>query len=191
MGRPEEGGCRRLDAGILHPRGNPSDYDSSRALREQRIVCCDGFIVGAGPHCAILLHGSARTIGQTFPSANAKHPGARIKMSAQRLRQQSLRPGTDSVLLRCVGDGGLIGHAFATRWDVGESKVCWVTQLCVRRSHRRLGIATEVSHLDHLWKAAVFGLYDVRRCLCIFTQLHLAIPDLGRQTFVKSVTETS
>ena len=43
-------------------------------------------------------------------------------MNAQKLQQQSLKPGTDSVLIRCLDNGVLIGHAFATRWDAEEEK---------------------------------------------------------------------
>lgn len=68
-------------------------------------------------------------------------------MSAPKLQQQSLKPGTDSVLVRCHDDGVLVGHAFATRWDAGTARVCWVTQLCVRHSYRRRGVATSVSRL--------------------------------------------
>jgi GNAT superfamily N-acetyltransferase len=68
-------------------------------------------------------------------------------MSAQKLQQQSLKPGTDSALVRCLDNGVPVGHAFATRWDAEEKKVCWVTQLCVRKAYRRRGIATAVSTL--------------------------------------------
>ncbi|KAF3040979.1 hypothetical protein E8E12_009318 [Didymella heteroderae] len=77
-------------------------------------------------------------------------PGVRIKMSRLKLRQQSLSPGTDSVLVCCRDNGGLVGHAFVTRWDDGATRVCWVTQLCVRKEYRLRGVATALlKHLKH------------------------------------------
>ena len=158
------------------------DYGFSRALQQHRMICCYGFAVGASPRYAILLHGSAMTGSQSFSSTDAKYAGSRIKMSAPRLQQQSLRPGTDSVLLRCLDNGGLIGHAFATRWDIGEKKVCWVTQLCVRRSHRRLGVATEVSALNNFWKTAVSISHDLLKLLPNHPHVLLsAFPQLRRR----------
>lgn len=63
---------------------------------------------------------------------DVRRSGQRVKMSADRLRQQGVKLGTDSVMVRCLHDGILVGHAFATRWVVGGKSVCWVTQLCVR-----------------------------------------------------------
>ena len=67
-----------------------------------------------------------------------------MKMSKNRLHEQSLAPGTDSVLVRATVDGKLAGHAFATFWDYEGRKIGWVTQLCVGRDFRRNGLATKV-----------------------------------------------
>ena len=67
-----------------------------------------------------------------------------MKMSVERLREQSLSPGTDSELVRCLAEGQLTGYAFATRWDYKGRKICWVTQLCVSPEHRGKKLATKV-----------------------------------------------
>lgn len=85
---------------------------------------------------------------------DARHSGQRVKMSADRLRQQSVKLGTDSVMVRCLHDGVLVGHAFATRWVVDGKSACWVTQLCVRAQYRRRGVATTVRVQSYS-----FGIY--------------------------------
>ncbi|KAF2450087.1 hypothetical protein P171DRAFT_204796 [Karstenula rhodostoma CBS 690.94] len=70
--------------------------------------------------------------------------GRRVKMSAERLRQQSLAPGTRSVFVRALSNGKLVGHAFATRWDCQGQQMCWVTQLCVDPEFRSQGLATKI-----------------------------------------------
>jgi len=67
-----------------------------------------------------------------------------VKMTKNRLREQSLAPGTDSVLVRAMVDGKLAGHAFATFWEHEGHKIGWITQLCVGRDFRRNGLATKV-----------------------------------------------
>lgn len=66
-------------------------------------------------------------------------------MSVDRLRQQSLAPGTDSVLVRGLAGSKLAGYAFATRWDYDGRQICWVTQLCVDPEFRGQKLATKVS----------------------------------------------
>jgi GNAT superfamily N-acetyltransferase len=67
-------------------------------------------------------------------------------MTLERLRAQSLAPGTTSVLIRGLteGSGELAGYAFATRWQYEGRTICWVTQLCVAPEYRREGLATKV-----------------------------------------------
>ncbi|KAH6875823.1 hypothetical protein BKA58DRAFT_380527 [Alternaria rosae] len=65
-------------------------------------------------------------------------------MSKNRFREQSLAPGTDSVLVRATVDGKLAGHAFATFWAYKCRKTGWITQLCVGRDFRRNGLATKI-----------------------------------------------
>ncbi|KAI4593549.1 hypothetical protein KJ359_009235 [Pestalotiopsis sp. 9143b] len=74
--------------------------------------------------------------------------GSRVKMSAQRLRGQSLPPGTDSELILGLTDDKIAGYAFATRWLSGGRQICWVTQLCVSPEHRGKKLATQI--LRHL-----------------------------------------
>ncbi|OAG06282.1 uncharacterized protein CC84DRAFT_1164585 [Paraphaeosphaeria sporulosa] len=71
-------------------------------------------------------------------------PGHRVKMSAERLRQQSLAPGTRSVLVRAVSGDKLAGYAFATRWDYQGRQVCWITQLCIDPELRSQKLATKI-----------------------------------------------
>ncbi|XP_014562796.1 hypothetical protein COCVIDRAFT_83701 [Bipolaris victoriae FI3] len=74
---------------------------------------------------------------------HCKH-GKRIRLSVERLRSQSLAPGTNSVLVRGMYGDELAGYAFVTRWMYEGRRVCWVTQLCVKVEYRRRGLATEL-----------------------------------------------
>jgi len=82
--------------------------------------------------------------------------GCPVKMSKNRLREQSLAPGTDSVLVRATVDGKLVGHAFATFWDYEGHRICWITQLCVGRDFRRNGLATKVCLHTTYWPSPAF-----------------------------------
>lgn len=80
-----------------------------------------------------------------LPPINAKqYSGSRVKMSVQRLREQSLAPGTDSELILGFADDKIAGYAFATRWQSGVGQICWVTQLCVSPEHRGKKLATQI-----------------------------------------------
>ncbi|KAF1931018.1 uncharacterized protein M421DRAFT_99565 [Didymella exigua CBS 183.55] len=57
-----------------------------------------------------------------------------VKMSVERLREQSLAPDTNSVLVRAMTGDKLAGYAF----------ICWVTQLCVSYEYRRQKLATRI-----------------------------------------------
>ncbi|KAI4696192.1 uncharacterized protein J4E88_000364 [Alternaria novae-zelandiae] len=86
-------------------------------------------------------------------------PGRPVKMSKNRLREQSLAPGTDSVLVRATVDGKLAGHAFATFWEHEGHKIGWITQLCVGQNFRRNGLATKIlSHLRENKHDHSFGI---------------------------------
>ncbi|KAF5323171.1 hypothetical protein D9619_013734 [Psilocybe cf. subviscida] len=71
-------------------------------------------------------------------------PGKRVKMSAARLREQSLSVPDQTVLATCKIDDKLVGHAFATVWSYDGGKVAWITQLVVDQSVRRRYIATQL-----------------------------------------------
>ncbi|KAH7561581.1 hypothetical protein BM1_02685 [Bipolaris maydis] len=71
-------------------------------------------------------------------------PGKRVKMSVERLREQSLAPGTNSVLVRSIDGDKLAGYAFATRWMYEGRQICWVTQLCVSHEYRGRKLATQI-----------------------------------------------
>ncbi|RMZ69554.1 amp-binding enzyme [Pyrenophora seminiperda CCB06] len=71
-------------------------------------------------------------------------PGQRTKMSVDRLREQSLAPNTNSVLVRGMASEKLAGYAFATRWMYEGRQICWVTQLCVDHEYRGKKLATQL-----------------------------------------------
>jgi predicted N-acetyltransferase YhbS len=68
-------------------------------------------------------------------------------MPPSMLRAQSLPSSADNVLVRALVGGDVVGHVFASKWEVkGKGgRVCWVSQLCVRREWRERGFATAVS----------------------------------------------
>jgi ribosomal protein S18 acetylase RimI-like enzyme len=69
-------------------------------------------------------------------------------MSVDRLREQSLAPGTDSMLVRGMAGTQLAGYAFATRWVYEGRQICWATQLCVDPEYRGQKLATQVCALS-------------------------------------------
>ena len=86
-------------------------------------------------------------------------PGKPVKMSVQRLREQSLAPGTNSVLVRGLAGSSLAGYAFATRWDHQGRQICWVTQLCVAPEYRGQKLATRILlHLREREKDRGYGI---------------------------------
>ncbi|KIW28090.1 uncharacterized protein PV07_07774 [Cladophialophora immunda] len=70
--------------------------------------------------------------------------GRRVRMSLERLRQECLADRAENYLVRAMAGNSLVGHAFATCWDVDGRQVCWVTQLCVDPQHRRRRLATRL-----------------------------------------------
>lgn len=64
-------------------------------------------------------------------------------MSVERLREQSLAPCTNSVLVRGMAGDELAGYALATRWIYEKRQICWVTQLCVVPKYRGKKLATQ------------------------------------------------
>jgi len=50
--------------------------------------------------------------------------GQRVKMSAERLREQTLPPGTQSGLIRDMVGSKLAAHACATHWDYEGRQIC-------------------------------------------------------------------
>ncbi|PVI04393.1 hypothetical protein DM02DRAFT_586383 [Periconia macrospinosa] len=89
----------------------------------------------------------------------AQKMGKFFKMSVDRLREQSLAPGSNSVLVRGLAGDKLAGYAFATRWDYEGRQICWVTQLCVGPEFRRQKLATQILiHLREGEKDRGFGI---------------------------------
>jgi GNAT superfamily N-acetyltransferase len=75
----------------------------------------------------------------------AESLGARVKMSAKKLREQVLPDGANNIYIRVLIDGKLAGNVFGTRWVYeGEGKMLWITQLCVSSDFRNQGIAKKL-----------------------------------------------
>ena len=54
-------------------------------------------------------------------------------------------PGaSDAVMVRALSKGTLVGHAIACRWLYQSHRVCWITQLVVKKGYRSRGIATRL-----------------------------------------------
>lgn len=78
-------------------------------------------------------------------------PGAHVKLSAARLRDQCLfDPATCFLVTAKVGNL-LVGHAFSVKfwYEAGGGFVSWITQLCVSTLHRSRGIASALCR--HSW----------------------------------------
>ncbi|KAI0772381.1 hypothetical protein BD413DRAFT_474132 [Trametes elegans] len=76
-------------------------------------------------------------------------PGARVRMSATKLRKECLGNSEASLVVLCylqdeLGKNELIGHAFVTKWPYQQGYVGWVTQLVVNIKQRRRFIATSM-----------------------------------------------
>jgi len=93
--------------------------------------------------------------------------GARVKMSASKLRAQCLASPADSTLVTCHEDDLLVGHVFATTWDYDGGKVCWVTQLVVRSDYRQRGLATVLLGCLLRHEHTAFGLASSHPAACL------------------------
>ncbi|KAI0352901.1 hypothetical protein OH77DRAFT_1408106 [Trametes cingulata] len=69
-------------------------------------------------------------------------PGARVRMSPAKLRQECFSESRNTLIVRCSAQGEHIGHAVVTKWRYKEGSVGWVTQLVVHGHYRRRHIAT-------------------------------------------------
>ncbi|KAF2842527.1 hypothetical protein M501DRAFT_927634, partial [Patellaria atrata CBS 101060] len=66
--------------------------------------------------------------------------GKRVRTNIRRLRDL-LPVDAENIYVRVLVAGELAGHVFASRWTQGR-KICWITQLVIKRIFRRRGIAT-------------------------------------------------
>ncbi|KAF2112205.1 hypothetical protein BDV96DRAFT_171976 [Lophiotrema nucula] len=81
-----------------------------------------------------------------------RHPraGQRVQTSPAMLKRNYLPDGAEHTLVQAHIGYVLVGHAIATRWSTKKSaesqpsRVCWITQLCVRRGYRAQGVATSI-----------------------------------------------
>ncbi|GFR41416.1 hypothetical protein Agub_g2099 [Astrephomene gubernaculifera] len=85
---------------------------------------------------------------QPDPKAPGPKPGSRVRLSPERLRQQSLYdPERCSLVTAHLGDE-LIGHAFVTEFEYGSfGSVSWITQLVVRTDQRSRGIGSRLCRI--------------------------------------------
>ncbi|KAG2135116.1 hypothetical protein DEU56DRAFT_981205 [Suillus clintonianus] len=67
-----------------------------------------------------------------------------VKMTASKLRSQSVSIPECTVLVTCFQHEKLVGHAFASVWSFEGGVVGWITQLVVDKSLRRRYIATQL-----------------------------------------------
>lgn len=78
------------------------------------------------------------------PPAGAKS-GQRVRISPKMLRSKCMAVDTSqNIYVRAMHENELVGNVFATRWEYGVRKICWVTQLCVRKDFRHQGLATRL-----------------------------------------------
>mmetsp|Transcript_7534 Transcript_7534/g.18680 ORF Transcript_7534/g.18680 Transcript_7534/m.18680 type:complete len:243 (-) Transcript_7534:306-1034(-) len=96
--------------------------------------------------CAQLFSSQYGTWGHLGPK-----PGARVKLSAAKLREQCLFDRDTCFLVTAKIGGVLVGHAFSTTfwYEPGGGCVSWITQLCVSAEHRSRGIASRLCR--HSW----------------------------------------
>ncbi|KAF1972577.1 hypothetical protein BU23DRAFT_534905 [Bimuria novae-zelandiae CBS 107.79] len=108
---------------------------------------------------------AAQKVGPSF------HHDRRVRMNHDRLRKECVPDGCENIYVIAFGHEQdhlagfafktrLAGHAFATCWKSGGKTVCWVTQLCVKKAHRKRGLATEILRRvkDKVGGADFFGI---------------------------------
>lgn len=117
----------------------------------------------APPNCAVGHHilnlSEANSLMSTI--------GKRVKVTPQRLRDQYLPEHGDCCYTRALSDGQLVGHAITSRWDWNGKRVCWVTQLVVRKEHRHQGIATTLLRLSRVESDDVYGIMSSQPFSCM------------------------
>ena len=102
--------------------------------------------------CSALFSEHYGVYDQACPPESGKSPGARVRMSATRMRQL-LDPEGAWAALAYLG-GKLVGYAFVVRDSVpGAGTISWVTQLVVHTDYQNRGIASRLLH-------AAWGLSD-------------------------------
>ncbi|KAI0808226.1 hypothetical protein C8Q74DRAFT_1434810 [Fomes fomentarius] len=124
-------------------------------------------------------------------------PGARVKLSAKKLKDQGVADA-DSVLAMCHADNTLVGHAFARVWKYDDIHyICWVTQLVVSSDCREKGIASTLLRMlpGPGFACAAIGLVSTHPAACLalaksanvkITQLNLAYIEAHAQEILRT-----
>ncbi|KAL7277069.1 hypothetical protein ACG7TL_008914 [Trametes sanguinea] len=118
--------------------------------------------------CALLFSRNYGVWAADAPSP--LKPGARVRMSAAKLRQECMPDLGNSCISLCFLQGELVGHACATKWLYKEGYVGWITQLVVDARYRRRHIATEMIRMlrRHAWfkDVTVMGIASSHPAAC-------------------------
>lgn len=64
-------------------------------------------------------------------------------------------------------NGELAGNAFACRWNVGETRVCWITQLVVSKEHRQGGLAEGLLNCLREQSDDIYGIMSSHPAACL------------------------
>ncbi|KAI9062024.1 hypothetical protein FKP32DRAFT_1604481 [Trametes sanguinea] len=135
--------------------------------------------------CAVLFSQNYGVWAANVPAP--LKPGARVRMSAAKLRQECMPDLGNSCISLCFLQGELVGHACATKWLYNEGSsppesyllhskpnrsgfAGWVTQLVVDARYRRRHIATEMIRMlrRHPWfkDVTVMGIASSHPAAC-------------------------
>ncbi|CAG8413284.1 unnamed protein product [Penicillium salamii] len=99
--------------------------------------------------------------------AQSPKQGQPVALSASRLRAQYLPSSADTVYAMVTVDGDLAGNAFACRWNSGETRVCWITQLVVSKEHRQGGLAEGLLNCLRQQSDDVYGIMSSHPAACL------------------------
>ncbi|KAJ2975398.1 hypothetical protein NUW54_g11736 [Trametes sanguinea] len=118
--------------------------------------------------CAILFSKNYGVWAANVPAP--LKPGARVRMSAAKLRQECMPDLDNSCLSLCFLHGELVGHACATKWLYDEGCAGWITQLVVDARYRRRHVATEMIRMlkRHPWfkDVTIMGIASSHPAAC-------------------------
>jgi len=147
-----------MSAGSLSPESPPSVFNPTY------------HIVNGTEITNEQLDQCARLFSENYAVWDAP-PHRRVKMSAKKLREECLARLDCTVLVTCLWEEKLIGHAFATTWDCENDTVGWVTQLVVDSKWRRRHVATNLirqlrNHVPLLASVTIVGVASSHPVTC-------------------------
>ncbi|KAH0357438.1 hypothetical protein KCU83_g919, partial [Aureobasidium melanogenum] len=96
-----------------------------------------------------MIHDIAALFSENYgiwgAAAQGRKQGQHVRSSPARLKLDCL-PETPArnFLVQARDTDILVGHVLATRWTFQGLKMCWITQLCVRKRYRHQGLATKL-----------------------------------------------